>query len=65
MRKEEGNHAIRLLVLIIVFFGNAYRIDVARIFSKEVEHSEGNAQDLKEMCMMEEIVKVDALCRQI
>lgn len=31
MRKEEGNHAIRLLVLIIVFFGNAYRIDVARI----------------------------------
>ena len=41
------------------------RIDVARIFSKEVEHSEGNAQDLKEMCMMEEIAKVDALCRQI
>ena len=40
-------------------------IDVARIFSKEVEHSEGNAQDLKEMCMMEEIAKVDALCRQI
>lgn len=31
MRKEEGNHAFRLLVLIIVFFGNAYRIDVARI----------------------------------
>ena len=41
------------------------RIDVARIFSKEVEHSEGNAEELKEMCMMEEIAKVDALCRQI
>ena len=41
------------------------RIDVARIFSKEVEHSEGNAEDLKEMCMMEEIASVDALCRQI
>ena len=41
------------------------RIDVARIFSKEVEHSEGNAEDLKEMCMMEEIASVDALCRQL
>jgi lysine-N-methylase len=41
------------------------RIDVARIFSKEVEHSEGNADDLKEMCMMEEIASVDALYRQI
>ena len=41
------------------------RIDVARIFSKEVEHSEGNAADLKEMCMMEEIASVDALCRQL
>ena len=41
------------------------RIDVARIFSKEVEHSEGNAEELKEMCMMEEIARVDALCRQI
>lgn len=43
----------------------ADRIDVARIFSKEVEHSEGNAEELKEMCMMEEIAKVDALYRQI
>ena len=41
------------------------RIDVARIFSKEVEHSEGNAEDLKEMCMMEEIASVDALFRQL
>lgn len=41
------------------------RIDVARIFSKEVEHSEGNADDFKEMCMMEEIASVDALYRQI
>lgn len=41
------------------------RIDIARIFSKEVEHSEGNAEDLKEMCMMEEIASVDSLCRQI
>ena len=41
------------------------RIDVARIFSKEVEHSEGNAEDLKEICMMEEIASVDALCRQL
>ena len=41
------------------------RIDVARIFSKEVEHSEGNAEELKEMCMMEEIARVDALCREI
>jgi lysine-N-methylase len=41
------------------------RIDVARIFSKEVEHSEGNADDLKEMCMMEEIASVEALYRQI
>ena len=41
------------------------RIDVARIFSKEVEHSEGNAEELKEMCMMEEIARVDAICRQI
>ena len=37
------------------------RIDVARIFSKEVEHSEGNAEDLKEMCMKVEIAIVDAL----
>lgn len=41
------------------------RIDVARIFSKEVEHSEGNAEDLKEICMMEEIASVDALYRQL
>jgi lysine-N-methylase len=41
------------------------RIDVARIFSKEVEHSEGNADDLKEMCMMEEIASLDALRRQV
>jgi lysine-N-methylase len=41
------------------------RIDVARIFSKEVEHSEGNADDLKEMCMMEEIASAGALYRQI
>ena len=41
------------------------RIDVARIFSKEVEHSEGNAEDLKEMCMMEEIASVDAPYRQL
>lgn len=41
------------------------RIDVARIFSKEVEHSEGNAEDLKEMCMMAEIASVDALYRQL
>lgn len=41
------------------------RIDVARVFSKEVEHSEGNAEDLKEMCMMEEIASVDALYRQL
>ena len=41
------------------------RIDVARIFSKEVEHSEGNAEDLKEMCMMEEIASVDALYRHL
>lgn len=41
------------------------RIDVARIFSKEVEHSEGNAEDLKEMCMMEEVASVDALYRQL
>ena len=41
------------------------RIGVARIFSKEVEHSEGNAEDLKEMCMMEEIASVDALYRQL
>ena len=41
------------------------RIDVARIFSKEVEHSEGNAEDLKEMCMMEEIASVDALYQQL
>ena len=46
-------------------FDMSDRIDVARIFSKEVEHSEGNADELKEMCMMEEIAKVDALCRQI
>lgn len=46
-------------------FSMSDRIDVARIFSKEVEHSEGNAEQLKEMCMMEEIAKVDALCRQI
>lgn len=41
------------------------RIDIARIFSKEVEHSEGNADALKEMCMMEEIASLDALSRQI
>jgi lysine-N-methylase len=41
------------------------RIDIARIFSKEVEHSEGNAEDLKEMCMMEEIASAEALYRQI
>ena len=41
------------------------RIDIARIFSKEVEHSEGNAEDLKEMCMMEEIASIEALDRQI
>lgn len=41
------------------------RIDTARIFSKEVEHSQGNADDLKEMCMMEEIASLEALCRQI
>jgi lysine-N-methylase len=41
------------------------RIDVARIYSKEVEHSEGNADDLKEMCMMDEIAHADALYRQI
>lgn len=41
------------------------RIDIARIFSKEVEHSEGNAEELKEMCMMEEIASVEALYRQI
>ena len=41
------------------------RIDIARIFSKEVEHSEGNAEDLKEMCMMEEIASIEALERQI
>lgn len=41
------------------------RIDTARIYSKEVEHSEGNADDLKEMCMMEEIASVEALYRQI
>ena len=34
------------------------RNDVSAYFLKrQVEHSEGNAQDLKEMCMMEEIVK--------
>ena len=41
------------------------RIDTARIYSKEVEHSEENADDLKEMCMMEEIASVEALYRQI
>ena len=41
------------------------RIDTARIFSKEVEHSQGNADDLKEMCMMEEIASLEALRRQI
>jgi lysine-N-methylase len=41
------------------------RIDVARIFSKEVEHSEGNADALQEMCMMEEIASAEALYRQI
>ncbi len=41
------------------------RIDIARIFSKEVEHSEGNAEDLKDMCMMEEIASIEALDRQI
>lgn len=41
------------------------RIDIARIFSKEVEHSEGNADALKEMCMMEEIAAVENLYRQI
>ncbi len=41
------------------------RIDIARIFSKEVEHSQGNADDLKEMCMMEEIASLEALSRQI
>ena len=41
------------------------RIDTARIFSKEVEHSQGNADDLKEMCMMEEIASLEALSRQI
>jgi lysine-N-methylase len=46
-------------------FSRFDRIDVARIFSKEVEHSEGNADALKEMCMMEEIASVDALYRQI
>ena len=46
-------------------FTLADRIDIARIFSKEVEHSDGNADDLKEMCMMEEIASVDALRRQI
>lgn len=46
-------------------YTRADRIDVARIFSKEVEHSEGNADDLKEMCMMEEIASVEALERQI
>lgn len=46
-------------------YTTADRIDIARIFSKEVEHSEGNADDLKEMCMMEEIASVDALFRQI
>lgn len=46
-------------------FTLADRIDTARIFSKEVEHSDGNADDLKEMCMMEEIAAVDALKRQI
>ncbi len=43
----------------------ADRIDIARIFSKEVEHSEGNADALKEMCMMEEIAAVPNLYRQI
>lgn len=41
------------------------RIDTARIFSKEVEHSEGNADALKEMCMMEEIAAIGNLYRQI
>lgn len=46
-------------------FTTVDRIDTARIFSKEVEHSEGNADALKEMCMMEEIASLDALSRQI
>lgn len=46
-------------------FTMADRIDIARIFSKEVEHSEGNADALKEMCMMEEIASVPNLYRQI
>ena len=46
-------------------FSTLDRIDTARIFSKEVEHSQGNADDLKEMCMMEEIASLEALSRQI
>lgn len=46
-------------------FTVADRIDIARIFSKEVEHSEENADEFKEMCMMEEITSVSNLYRQI
>lgn len=49
--------------------GNAFsladRIDNARIYSKEVEHSEDNLEYLAESFMFEEALHVDALCRQV
>lgn len=41
------------------------RVDVARIYSKEVEHSEDNLELLAEDFDFEEVFSLEALCRQI
>lgn len=41
------------------------RIDVVRIFSKEVEHSEDNVEFAREEFLFDEIFTVESLCKQI
>lgn len=41
------------------------RIDTARIYSKEVEHSEDNLEILADACVFEEVMQVQALLKSI
>ena len=43
----------------------ADRIDVVRIFSKEVEHSQENVELIREAFLFEEVYRVDSLIEQV
>lgn len=46
-------------------FNRADRLDVVRIFSKEVEHSQDNIDLVREECLFEDVFTRDALIRQL